>query len=338
MKILIVCSKNSGRVAPFISDQVEALEKAGLTCDYFTIQGKGLKGYLGQRPALLKKIKSFQPDVIHAHYGLSGLLANMQRKVPVVTTYHGSDINVPKVFWLSKINMVLSAFNIFVSEKMVTKKVPIPAPKSPKGDFKTPHATLGKGKETPHTPLRKGRWRNVLIPCGVDMELFVPVDKAEARQKMKLEVDKKYVLFSGAFNNGVKNPELAQATLALMPGVELLELKGYSREEVAMLMNAVDAVLMTSHTEGSPQFIKEAMACNCPVVSVSVGDVPEVINGVDGCYLTTYAADDIAAKLQQVLVANKRTTGRRVIVERGLDAVSVAKRIGEVYEFIVYSS
>jgi glycosyltransferase involved in cell wall biosynthesis len=324
MKILIVCSKNSGRVAPFICDQVEALEKAGLVCDYFCIQGKGLKGYLGQRTALLRKIKSFQPDVIHAHYGLSGLLANTQRKIPVVTTYHGSDINVPKVFWLSKINMVLSAFNIFVSEKLAPKaapKSPKAAHKSPKGDFE---------KETPlESPIKKGR--NVLIPCGVDMELFVPMEKTVAREKMKLAAEKKYVLFSGAFNNHVKNPELAQSALALMPGVELLELKGYTRQEVAMLMNAVDVVLMTSHTEGSPQFIKEAMACNCPVVSVPVGDVPEVIGGVEGCYLASYEPADVAAKLKQVLAEGKRTAGRQVISERGLDAVSVAERIAEVY-------
>ena len=303
MKILIVCSKNSGRIAPFISDQVEAFEKAGLICDYFTIQGKGMEGYLSQRSALLRKIRFFQPDVIHAHYGLSGLLANTQRKVPVVTTYHGSDINVPKVFWLSKINMVLSTFNIFVSERNVRKS--------------------------------NLKQRFALIPCGVDMDLFVPKDKTEARGKLKLEREKKYVLFSGAFNNMVKNPELAQSALALMPGVELLELKGYSRQEVAMLMNAVDAVLMTSFTEGSPQFIKEAMACNCPVVSVPVGDVPEVISGVEGCYLATYEPDDIAAKLRQVLTADTRTTGRQVIAERGLDAVIVAKKIVGIYDNVI---
>ncbi|MFT3754077.1 MAG: glycosyltransferase [Paludibacter sp.] len=338
MKVLIVCSKNSGRIAPFITDQVEALEKTGLICDYFAIQGRGLKGYLSQRAGLFRKIQSFQPNIIHAHYGLSGLLANMQRKIPVVTTYHGSDINVPKVFWLSKINMVLSAFNILVSEKMTSR--PLPKPLQRRGGKKeTPLTSLleKEGKKILKSPLRNGRERGfALIPCGVDMELFVPIDKAEARQKMKLEVDKKYVLFSGAFNNKVKNPELAQAALALMPGVGLLELKGYSRQEVAMLMNAVDAVLMTSYTEGSPQFIKEAMACNCPVVSVPVGDVPEVLKGVEGCYTTAYEPADIAAKLQQVLLENERTKGRQVIAKRGLDAVSVAGRIREVYEFVIH--
>ena len=86
MKILILCSKNSGRIAPFITDQVEALQKAGVVCEYFTVEGKGVKGYLRNFIPMMRKIREFQPDIIHAHYGLSGLLANLQRKVPVVTT------------------------------------------------------------------------------------------------------------------------------------------------------------------------------------------------------------------------------------------------------------
>jgi len=98
-----------------------------------------------------------------------------------------------------------------------------------------------------------------------------------------------------------------------------------------LLMNAVDVVLMTSFSEGSPQFIKEAMACNCPIVSVPVGDVPDVINEVEGCYISTYEAADIVAKLKQALKLEKRTEGRNRIIELGLDSETVAKRILEVY-------
>lgn len=303
MRVLIVCSKNSGKIAPFIQEQAESLVRIGLDVDYFTIEGKGLKGYLKNRKRLMDKIRLFQPQLIHAHYGLSGLLANLQRQVPVVTTYHGSDINHPKVYPLSRLNMTLSAYNIFVSQKNVDK------------------AGLKKG--------------SALIPCGVDIHFFSPMDKQEARKQLNLMPDKRYVLFAGSFSNKVKNSGLAKEAVKQLEGVKLLELKGYTRQQVAQLMNAVDAVLMTSFTEGSPQFIKEAMACNCPVVSVPVGDVPEVIEGVEGCYLTTYDASDVAAKLQQALAFGQHTEGRPVIIKRGLDAEKVAAQIRDIYQSLI---
>ncbi len=300
MKVLIVCSKNSGRIAPFIEEQVFALQSMGVEIDFFLVQQKGIFGYLKERKNLLSKIKSYQPNIIHAHYGLSGLLANMQRRIPVVTTYHGSDINNDFIFRFSRLSILLSAHNIFVSEKHLLKS-----------KLKN-HASL--------------------IPCGVDIDLFKPIDKSEARKQLKLDANKKYILFAGAFNNLVKNPELAMKSVAQLKNVELLELKGFTREEVAMLMNAVDAVLMTSFTEGSPQFIKEAMACNCPVVSVPAGDVPEVIKKVVGCYLCKYNQSEIAEKLTLLLDKNTRTNGRDRIIERGLDAETVARRILGVYD------
>lgn len=311
MKILIVCSFNSGCVAPFILEQAESLMKMNITVDYFTIEGKGIKGYLKNRKRMMGKIKAFQPRVIHAHYGLSGLLANMQRRIQVVTTYHGSDINNPKVFPFSKLCMMLSAHNIFVSIKNQKKANLTPDP----------------------SPLGEGRYG--LIPCGVDIELFKPIGKSDARKLLGLDMGKNYVLFSSSFHNAVKNPELALKAVTLVENVELIELKGYTREQVALLMNAVDVVLMTSFTEGSPQFIKEAMACNCPVVSVPVGDVPDVTNDIEGCFISTYEPADVAEKLKLALKFGKRTEGRKRIVEKGLDMETVAKRIINIYNKVI---
>ena len=311
MKVLVVCSKNSGRVAPFIVEQAESLERMGIKIDYFTIEGKGLKGYLKNRKHLMDKINSFQPQLIHAHYGLSGLLANTQRNILVVTTYHGSDINSPKVYPFSRLCMMLSAHNIFVSEKNQNKANLTPGP----------------------SPLGEGRC--ALIPCGVDINLFVPMGKPEACKLLGLNAKEKYILFAGAFHNTVKNAVLAKSAMALLPDVHLIELKGFTRQQVAVLMNAVNAVLMTSFTEGSPQFIKEAMACNCPIVSVPVGDVPDAIKDIDGCFISTYKPNDVAEKLKQALEFEKRTEGRNRIIERGLDAETVAKRIMEVYTLVI---
>jgi len=304
MKILIVCSSNSGSIAPFILEQGDALTGIGVVVEYLTIRGKGIAGYLGNYKKLLAKINGFNPDIVHAHYGLSGLLANLQRKVPVVTTYHGSDINKAWIFRFSRLCMILSAHNIFVSSKNLTTS---------------------------------GLTRNQsLIPCGVDINLFSPVDKVLARKDMGLDNAFTYILFAGAFQNKVKNAALAQASVAGIPKVTLLELKDYSREQVALLMNAVDVALMTSFTEGSPQFVKEAMACNCPVVSVPVGDVSEVLTGVEGCYISTYEPADVAEKIRLVLETGKRIEGRERIIYLKLDSDSVARRILEVYNSVIF--
>ena len=107
MKVLIVASYNKNRFAPFILEQAEALMKRQCEIEWFGLKGKGLKGYLKNLPALKKKIREIHPNVVHAHYGLSGLLANLQRRVPVVTTYHGSDINDKKALRFSKMAMRL---------------------------------------------------------------------------------------------------------------------------------------------------------------------------------------------------------------------------------------
>lgn len=119
MKILIVASDKHGRFAPFIEEQMAALEARGIDILRYGITGKGIRGYLRELPALRRAIRQHCPDIIHAHYGLSGLLANLQRRIPVVTTYHGSDINVPSILRFSKIAMRLSAYNIFVSKRNV---------------------------------------------------------------------------------------------------------------------------------------------------------------------------------------------------------------------------
>ena len=120
MKILIVASDKSGKFAPFIEEQIAALQQEGVQIIRYGVTGKGIIGYLRELPALRRLIRAERPDLIHAHYGLCGLLANLQRLVPVVTTYHGSDINVPKILRFSKIAIRLSAWNIFVSKRNIS--------------------------------------------------------------------------------------------------------------------------------------------------------------------------------------------------------------------------
>lgn len=305
MRVLIVASYNKNRFAPFIVEQAEALKRHGCEIDYLGLQGKGIKGYLKNLPVLRRSIRAFRPDVIHAHYGLSGLLANLQRQIPVVTTYHGSDINDKKALRFSKIAMRLSAWNIFVS----TKTLEIAKPKK----------------------------KHSLIPCGIDLSDLQLTEKSAARQKMSLSAEKKYVLFAGAFDNKVKNARLAKEAVSFLRdnNVELLELKGYSRDEVTLLMCAADAFLMTSFTEGSPQVVKEALACGCPIVSVDVGDVKERTQGVEGCYVAkTREPQELAELLRKAMTFERKTKGRERILADGLDNCQVAATLTDIYQII----
>ena len=383
MKIFIVASDKQGHFAPFIEEQMAALEARGIEVLRYGITGKGIIGYLRELPALRRIIRKVRPDLIHAHYGLSGLLANLQRMVPVVTTYHGSDINVPSILRFSKIAMRLSAHNIFVSKRNVVIALGDEAMRllgdkakgtmdEVKGERLEVRGTENGEADiqafTPYTlhstPAEAFTPKNTLLPCGVN----IPQPWSELQTQWvgqltlnqwvhgKLDKEVKYVLFAGAFDNAVKDPELAKSVIAVYNSsftnsqspiansqspitnnqIELIELKGYNRDQVTALMYNCHALLMTSKTEGSPQVVKEAMACGCPIVSVDVGDVAERTSGVEGCYVVpTREPKDIAEALQKALAFNGRTNGRERIIEMGLSNEQVAKRLEHIYKNVL---
>lgn len=313
MKILIVGNNKRGHFAPFIEEQANALQEQGCEIVYYGVTGKGILGYLSCLPSLRRTIREHKPDLIHAHYGLSGLLANLQRMVPVVTTYHGSDINVPKILRFSKMAMRLSKMNIFVSQALIN--------------------IAGNPK------------RSKVLPCGVSIpepwsEMQAQwVEQLTLNQwvQAKLNADAKNILFAGAFDNAVKDPELAKKAMLELEksGIKakLIELKGYNRLQVNALMYNCAALLMTSKTEGSPQVIKEAMACGCPIVSVDVGDVAERTSGVEGCYIVpSREPAAIADALRKAIAFAKRTNGREQIIAMGLTNEQVAARLMEIYK------
>lgn len=305
IRVLVIANYNKGYFSPFVVEQVEALKKEGVEVDFYGIVGKGIWGYLKNVHGICKKIHAFAPHLVHAHYGLSGLCANLQRIVPVVTTYHGSDIHSGGMLLkLSRMAMHLSAYNIFVSRKMLEMS-----------GYKKSNAQI--------------------LSCGVDLNRIKVVPRAEARRILGLDIHKKLVLFSGSFDNAIKNYELAREAVDRVPEAELIELKGYSREEVNLLMNACDVQLTTSHRESGPLVVKEAMACGTPVVSVDVGDVKEVMGNTAGCYIAERHPDDLADKIKQALAFQDKTTGRLRIIELGLDNNVIAKRLIDVYKGVI---
>lgn len=334
MKVLVVASDKGGHFTPFIEEQMAALAAVGVEICRFGVQRKGVVGYLREVPRLCRTIRTECPDVLHAHYGLSGLLAAISAKwcflpakphhLPVVTTYHGSDINEPRVLRLSCLAMRLSAWNIFVSKRNV--------------------ATATRACPICHYSL---------IPCGVNLTDDQLQTRSESRQRLTdnhiqctvsdghtrrqcafSEIQAPIVLFAGSFDNPVKDSLLAEQTVQSLgtPNAVLVELRGYDRAEVNSLMCAADCLLLTSKREGSPQVIKEAMACGCPIISVDVGDVAERLEGIEGCYVAlTRDPHELAVPLAQALAFRGKTQGRQRIDAMGLDNRQVAAQIAQIY-------
>lgn len=300
MRVLIVASGNTKAASPFIIEQVESLKKIDIHIEYFLIKGKGWTGYLKSLSKLKKKIKNKKFNLIHAHYGLSGLLATLQRKIPVIITFHGSDININKNYKWSFIASRLSSKNIFV-HKDQPKKLKV----------------MLNEKD--------------IIPCGINLKIFQPKDKVALRKKLNWDQKKVYILFSSSFDKPVKNVNLAYKSTQNIKNSELIELKNYTKIELSNLMNAADLLLVTSFSETGPLIVKEAIACNCPVVSTDVGDVKEIIVKRKNSFVTSYNPKEIEAVIKKVIKL-KNPVPKEELTLQEYDLNYAAQRIKVVYQ------
>ncbi len=319
MKVLFVVSGNNAYydVAPFIKSQGDSLEQEGMQVSYFLIRGKGLLNYIKNVRPLKKYLREHRVDIIHAHYSLCGWVAALASgSVPVVLSFMGDDV-----------------FGAHTAQD--------------KRDFKSWLLTwLGRAVQ-PFVQMIICKSRSMmdavyrknichLIPNGVRLEQFQVSEKGY-RDELGLEKDKKYVLFLGDPSNVNKNIALVEGALDILspPDTELLVRYKVSHDEVVKYLNTVDVFVLCSYSEGSPNVVKEAMACNCPMVVTDVGDAAQVVGSTAGCYVSpSFEPEDFAAKLKLALrFAEKtgRTKGRENLVKQGLDAASIARKIISVY-------
>jgi len=148
------------------------------------------------------------------------------------------------------------------------------------------------------------------------------------------ENEKKYILFSSNFKRIEKNSSLAFSAVDMLKmDCELIELDNRKREEVNLLLNACNLFLLTSTSEGSPQVIKEAMACNRPIVATDVGDIRELIGDTEGCYLTSFDPDDVAKKIKMALQFEKSIQASERI--KSFDNNIISKKVFDIYQKVI---
>lgn len=313
---------------PFVTEQGGALRAAGCEVDYFLVKGS----YIGAVRALKAKIRECRPDIVHAHYGLSAITAELQGLVPVVTTFHNGETHS---WW---VNMMTSLMSLRAKHVI----------------YVAPHI-----RDLVYFKAKKYS----IIPCGVSLEDCFLMDKAEARRKLGWSDDKKYIMFGGAFDNERKNYKLlaeAVERLAMsdeglgksqesrVKSIECIEMKGLSRAECVLRMNACDVFALPTKNEGSPQALKEAMACNCPIVATDVADIKYLLGDLPGHYVLPnkkgdgawwkgdeHSAEELATLLKQALAFERRTEGRKRVEELGYTNELVAQKIIKIYQHVL---
>lgn len=313
MKVLFVSNMYPNKKNPyfgiFVKEQKEALEKyEDCQIDTYVISGK--KGYLKSIFEIPKIVKRGKYDVVHAHFGYSAFFTLLSRyaALKTVITFHGSDI-LMNHRWQDKL------FKLFINK--IIKKVS--------------HCIVQN--EEMKSFVKNNNTNVSVITCGVDTDIFKPISEISV-------IEPPVIVFPSKKENPVKNWPLFEATVKKVQQkttVQVREIKNMNRDEVCRLFNEASCLFMTSHTEGSPQVVKEALACNCPVITVNVGDVISQLDGVKNCHVAkTRESDELSALLLDNLSSGKsRTNGSKVIAEKGFTQEKVANKISEIYKKVL---
>ncbi len=306
MKVLFVSSANKMGISPNVRSQGEALKKHGVIVEYFGIKGKFLGGYPAAIFELRKEIRKYKPNVIHAHFSASGYVAFLAMSNPLVITLMGSDIM--RFFWdrhiLRFLYKIKPGFKLIVKSKEMNRIIDI--------------ADVS------------------ILPNGIDLDVFNPLSKIDSIKKLGWDINNTHVLFASSPTRLEKNYDLAVNAVNLLntSNIQFHHLSGVKHNEVPTILNASDVILLTSFREGSPNIVKEAMACNRPVVATKVGDVEWLFGSEPGYFITDFNPENVAEKLLDAISyskENEKTQGRNRIITLGLDSDSFAGKIIEIY-------
>lgn len=322
LRVLMITSEwpepGSTRPTVFIRRQAEFLKAAGIKLDVFAFRGSQEPlNYLAAWSRVRPRLRSGQYDLVHAQFGQSGLLA-LPRRLPLVVTFRGCDllgIIGPRSGRPTIRGRLLQKASRWVARRA---DAVIIVSDHMRQTFKT------------RAPVH-------VIPSGLDLELFRPHPRAEARQQLGLDPDARLVLFVGSPREARKRYKLAQQAVELLNKrlpAQLIVAWGVTHDKIPLYMSAANVLVVASMVEGSPNVVKEALACNLPVVSVAVGDVPERLKNVEG---TELCEDDrpetIAAALERVLRRGGRVDGRPAV--RDLDEHLLTRRVIDIYRSVL---
>lgn len=313
MKILFVCSGNrTGGVNPLIKAQGDSIGTMGHSIDYFLIKDAGITGYIKHIPLLRNYVKAHKPDIIHAHFSYSGFVAALAGEKPLVVSLMGTDVNANFLH-----RLICYPFNILFWDNVIVKSKDMKA----KLNIENAH----------------------VLPNGVDTSTFRPYTREISLEKLNWDSGQIHILFAANPMRPEKNYTFAKKIVDKLQNeinqkVSLHPLVNVSHDLVPYYMNAANIVLLTSLWEGSPNVIKEAMACNRPIVTTNVGDVSWLLNDEEGSFVVESDIETAFEKLKEAIEFSDEhwtTDGRNKIFKLGLDSENIADKILNLYEKIL---
>lgn len=311
----------------FVETQTRSLRDLGWAVTLSVVDNRtSICGIAQNVRRLRAEVASSGAEVVHAQYGtVTAAVADAARgRLPLVISFCGGDLlgtPAPGLLWWmrSRASRSIGLLAAWRAQSLVVKSrnllSALPAPL---------------------------RCRAEVIPNGVDEKMFAPLSREDARSKLGWSESQPVVLFNTGINannrapRAVKNLPLAQATMGELrkshPLARLETLSLTPQADVALKMSAADCLLVTSLHEGSPNIVKEAMACNLPVVTVACGDVADRLADVQPGCVVPYDAAQLASSIRQVLERGGRSNGRNELARQGLTARAVAEQLSRLYD------
>ncbi len=302
---------------PFVRQQLDLLEQMGICVFRFFLASRtSPRVLIREIERFRRELRAFKPDLVHAHYGtVTSTFCALFTLLPLVITFRGSDLNPePGEGVLRNLTgRLLSQFSALRANRIICVS----------------------------TKLRNSLWcgRNhaVIIPSGVNLNRFRPIPREEARRWVRWLDEERVVLFNASDNPVNKGLNLAEQAIKYVksevPEVRLHVLDGHALPEMMPhYYCASDCLLMSSYYEGSPNVLKEALACNLPVVSVDVGDASECLNGVTQSCITDRTPEALGAAIVKIVKEKIRSNGRDIV--QALSEELTARKVLEVYRFV----
>ncbi len=313
-EILIVTNAWPDRQFParaaFMRYAVEGLAVAGVPTDVLYVRGyRGKRSYLlgCLAMSLLGHAAPGKYKLVHSHGGETALVARFFRSAPVLASYWGSDLlGIGEGPFGVRLSFALRARLLRAHALLMT-------------------ATTTKSAEMESVLPRRARARNWVIPDGVDRSRFAPGDRALARRALGWSGDGPIAISAG---RPVASKRLWLAESAVnraakeIPGLRWRAVSDAPAEQMPDHYNAADVLVHTSVSEGSPNVVKEALACNLPVVATVAGDIPELLRGVEPSAVCGAIPETLSAEIVKCLRAGRRSNGRKRTAHLALDQIT----------------
>tara|TARA_B100000315_G_C14586843_1_gene593491 strand:- start:2859 stop:3773 length:915 start_codon:yes stop_codon:yes gene_type:complete len=303
MKIVHVYKGNGKDKRNSVIDaQIDSIQDHTIEIIKFPLSTSGALSYLREFVRLRRFIKGDNIDLVHAHYSYSGIISGLTHR-KTICSLMGTDVYAGS-WW---VKLITRFFYKYIWIKTIVK-------------------SRQKQRLFP---------RAEVIPNGVNFNKFKIIPKEKAIKHTNLTKGKKNIIFIAEhIYEEVKNYSLAEKAFKYLPSnFNLIPVSGVTHDELVYYYNAADALLLTSLSEGSPNIVKEAMVCNCPVVSTDVGDVGKVIYNTAGCFICDYNPKDIAEKIKAAINFDNRTNGRENIIH--LNANNIAAKLCQMYKQVL---